>query len=68
MRYYISGANAYVGKVTRNLFCSKEHAILVDNHRAIPVYLIHKTGKIAEGLYRIGGNARQHFLEPMHVR
>ncbi len=30
------------------LFCSKEHAILIDNHRAIPVYLIHKTGKIAD--------------------
>ena len=29
-------------------FCSKEHAILIDNHRAIPVYLIYKTGKIAD--------------------
>ena len=29
-------------------FCSKEHAILIDNYRAIPVYLIHKTDKIAD--------------------
>jgi hypothetical protein len=28
--------------------CIKEHVILIDNYRAIPVYLIHKTDKIAD--------------------
>ena len=28
--------------------CSKEYSILIDNHSAIPVYLIHKTDKIAD--------------------
>ena len=28
--------------------CMKEHAIWIDNHSAIPVYLIHKTDKTAD--------------------
>lgn len=35
---------------TVNLICDggAGFSVLIDNHRAIPVYLIHKTGKIAD--------------------